>query len=75
MQPKETNVMHNSENQSIPVVVVLSLSRVWFFATSWTVTHQAPLSMEFSRQEYWSGLPISPSGDLPHPGIEPLQLF
>ena len=37
---------------------------------SWTVTHQAPLSMEFSRQEYWSGLPFPTPGDLPDPGIE-----
>ena len=40
-------------------------------ATPWTVAHQAPLSMEFSRQEYWSGLPFPSSGDLPRPGIEP----
>ena len=39
--------------------------------TSWTVASQAPLSMEFSRQEYWSGLPFSSPGDLPDPGIEP----
>ena len=39
--------------------------------TPWTVAHQAPLSMEFSRQEYWSGLPCSPPGDLLYPGIEP----
>ena len=37
----------------------------------WTVFHQAPLSMEFSRQEYWSGLPFSSSGNFPNPGIEP----
>ena len=37
----------------------------------WTVAHQAPLSVEFSRQEYWSGLPFPPPGDLPHPGIKP----
>ena len=37
----------------------------------WTVAHQAPLSMEFSRQEYWSGLPFPFPGDLPDPGIEP----
>ena len=36
--------------------------------------HQAPLSMEFPRQEYWSGLPFSPPGDLPYPGIEPASL-
>ena len=39
------------------------------FLTSWTVAHQAPLSMEFSRQEYWSGLPFPTPGDLPNPGI------
>ena len=39
--------------------------------TPWTVAHQAPLSMEFSRQEYWSGLSFSSPGDLPDPGIEP----
>ena len=42
------------------------------FATPWTVAHQVPLSMEFSRQEYWSGLPCPPSGDLPHSEIEPV---
>ena len=42
-----------------------------FFATSWIVAHQAPLSMEFSNQQYWSGLPFPPPGDLLEPGIEP----
>ena len=41
------------------------------FVIPWTVAHQAPLFMEFSRQEYWSGLPFPPPGDLPDPGIEP----
>ena len=41
------------------------------FVTLWTVAHQSPLSMEFSRQEYWSGLPFPSPGDLPDPGIEP----
>ena len=41
------------------------------FATQWTVAHQAPPSMGFSRQEYWSGLPFPSPGDLPNPGIEP----
>ena len=45
------------------------------FVTLWTITHQAPLSMEFSRQEYWSGLPCPPSGDLPDRGIEPTSLM
>ena len=44
------------------------------FVTPWTVAHQAPLSMGFSRQEYWSGLPFTSSGDLPDPGIEPRSL-
>ena len=47
------------------------LSRVRLFATPWTIAFQAPLSMEFSRQEYWSGLPFRSQGDLPDPGIEP----
>ena len=48
-----------------------SFSRVQLFVTPWTVAHQAPLSMGFSRQEYWSGLPFPSPGDLPDPGIEP----
>ena len=48
-----------------------SLSHVRLFATPWTVARQAPLSMGFSRQEYWSGLPFPSPGDLPNPGIEP----
>ena len=47
------------------------LSRVQLFATPWTVAQQALPSMEFSRQEYWSGLPFPSPGDLPDPGIEP----
>ena len=47
------------------------LSRVRLFATPWTVAHQAPPSMEFTRQEYWSGLPFPSPGDLPDPGIKP----
>ena len=47
---------------------------VWLFETPWTVVFQAPLSMGFSRQEYWSGWPFPPPGDLPDPRIEPLSL-
>ena len=43
------------------------------FETPWTVAHQTPLSMEFSRQEYWSGLPFPPQGDLPDPGNKPMS--
>ena len=52
-------------------VKIKSLSRVQLFATPWTVAYQAPLSMAFSRQEYWSGLPFPSPGDLPTPRIEP----
>ena len=47
------------------------LSRVLLFVTLWTVAHQSPLSMEFSRQEYWSGLLFPSPGDPPNPGIKP----
>jgi len=50
--------------------VLSHFSHVWFFATLWTAAHQAPLSMGFSRQEHWSGLPFRLPGDLPDPGIE-----
>ena len=50
---------------------VKSLSHVQLFATPWTVAHQAPQSMGFYRQEYWSGLPFSSPGDLPDLGIKP----
>ena len=49
-------------------------SHVRLFVTPWTVAHQAPLSMGFSRQEYWSGLPCPPPGDLLDPEIEPMSL-
>ena len=52
-------------------VKVKSLSRVRLFATPWTVAYQAPLSMGFSGQEYWSGLPFPSPEDLLDPGIEP----
>ena len=53
-------------------VTVHSLSRVWLFVTPWTIARQAPLSMGFPRQEYWSGLPFFSPGDLPDPGVEPM---
>ena len=54
---------------------VCVLSHVRLSATHWTVAHQAPLSMGFSRQEYWSGLPCPPPGELPDPGIGPASLL
>ena len=53
----------------------MSLSRVQLFETLWTVARQAPLSMGFSRQEYWGGLPCPPPVELPDPGIEPMSLM
>ena len=52
-------------------VKVKSLSGIRLFATLWTIAHQAPPSVGFSRQEYWSGLPFPSPGNLPNPGIEP----
>ena len=54
-----------------PGCVCQWLSRVWLFETPWTVIGPAPLSMEISRQEYWSGLPFSSPGDFPDSGTEP----
>ena len=53
------------------LTVLSCFSHVQLFATLWTVSHQAPLSIGFFRQEYWSGLLYPPPGDLPNPGIEP----
>ena len=53
------------------VVVVLATKLYPTPATPWSIACQAPLSMKFSRQEYWSGLPFPSPGDLPDPGIEP----
>ena len=50
------------------------IASVQLFANPWAVAHQAPLSMEFSRKEYWSGLPCPPPEDLPDPGIELMSL-
>ena len=56
------------------LVVVVVLRCVQLFVTSWTVAHQAPLSIGVSRQEYWSGLPFPTAGDLFDPGIKPVAL-
>ena len=55
-------------------VVVQSQSCVQLFGTPWTVTHQPPLPMGFSRQESWDSLPFSSPGDLPDSGVEPVSL-
>ena len=55
--------------------VLSNFTHVWLFAILWTIARQAPLSMGFFRQEYWSGLPCPPPGDLPNPGTEPVSLM
>ena len=70
-------------NTSLAYIMILMMSAcmlscfscVQLCATLWTVAHQAPLSMGFSRQEHWSGLPCLPPGDLPDPGIKPTSLY
>ena len=57
-------------SSSICTCMLSCFSRVWFFATPWTAAHQVPLSMGFSRLEYWSALPFPAPGHLPHPGIK-----
>ena len=56
-------------------MVLSHFSRVRLFVTSWTVAHQTPLSMGFSRQDYWSGLPCPPPGDLLDSRTEPVSLM
>ena len=63
-----------TSNPLLQLCVLRHFSRVWLFVTLWTTAHQAPLSMGFSRQEYWSGLPCSPPGDIPDPRIKPMFL-
>ena len=58
----------------IHVCILSRFNRVQLFGTPWTVACQAPLSMEFSRWEYWRGLPCPPAGDLPDTGMEPMSL-
>ena len=68
------SILLNSRDVVFYVCVISHFSCVQFFATLWTIAHQAPLSMGFSRQKYWSGLLCPPPGDLPNPGIEPISL-
>ena len=66
-----TYVSRSCTQQPVCSCVLSRFSRVWLFAIPWTIVCQAPLSMRFSRQEYWSGLPCPCLGDLLDPGIEP----
>ena len=66
--------VHNKVIQLCVSVCVCALNCDQLFVTLWTKALQAPLSMEFSRQEYWSGLPFPSPGDLPNPEIKPISL-
>ena len=61
-------------NKLIYIYIYCVLSLVRLFVTPWAVAHQVPLSMEFSRQDSWNGLPFPTRGDLPDPGIESVSL-
>ena len=65
---------HQSSTSGCLSKISYNLCACALFVTPWTVARQAPLSMGFSRQEYWSGLPCPPPGDLPNPGMEPTSL-
>ena len=75
--PKMFRILHSCRLQAVQSILIDSktetwlLSRVWLFVTPWMVAHQYPLSLGFSRQEYWSGLPFSSPGALPDPGLKP----
>ena len=64
-------VLIETKGVGLRYAVLCYVTCVQLFATLWTVASQTPLSMGFSRQEYWSGLPCPPPGDLPDPGIKP----
>ena len=67
-------ITNEDQKEMVPeevCVKCVSHCHVRVFATPWTVARQVPLSMEFPRQQYWSGLPFPSPGDLPNPGIEP----
>ena len=76
--PEEEMAEHDLAAKRLPqmktAVAANLLSHVQLGATPWTVAHQPPLSMGFSKREYWSGVPCPPLGDLPDPGIEPVSL-
>ena len=74
-EPRASYTEWSKSKREKQVLYMLShFSFVQLFATLWTVALQAPLSMRFSRQEFWSGLPCPPPGDLPHPGMKPRLL-
>ena len=77
--PTESTSCCISWSGTVPTLIwygcAYSFSGVRLFVTLWTAVRQAPLSMGFSRQVYWSGVPFPPPGDLPDPGMEPVSLM
>ena len=71
LSPRE--MINKGKCPNIYMLCCVLLSHVQLFVTPWTVANQAPLSMGFPRQEYWSGLPFPSPGDLPDPGTEPVS--
>ena len=69
------SVVAGSYGMCVPACKGSLFSRVQLFVTPWTIAHQAPLSVEFSRQDYWSGLSCPPPWDLPDPGVKLASLM
>ena len=67
--------LEGGDKHDVHASVLSCFNPVGLLATLWTIAHRAPLSMGFSRQEYWSGLPFPSPGDLPNPGMEPASLM
>ena len=70
-QASTMNYLVQNASRAMLEKLMKLLGHVWLFVTPWTVAYQAPWTMGFTRQEYWSGLPWPSPGDLPDPGIEP----
>ena len=69
------NIQHNLVTGHPRECMLSCFHHVQLFATPWIIAHQAPLFLGFSRQEYWSGLPCPPPGDLPDPGVKPTSVM
>ena len=76
IKKKKKNSLERGQREKLPHTYIFRMGSLMSdSATPWTTAHPAPLSMEFSRQEYWSGLPFPTPGDLPDLGIEPASLL
>ena len=75
IKPRSLQADAEPRGKPASAIVLSNFSHIRLFVTPWTVVCQAPLSLEFSRKEYWSGLPCPSPGDLPNPGKEPAFLL